>query len=93
MVAVQAAEDAKSQGVRVVRRRNLGRLVVAAVALLSVIVGYVAVQRRTTREDRRLVGDLPVIERVDEYRNIDNLEFLKQLESENLFPAEVDDGT
>jgi anti-sigma factor RsiW len=93
MVAVQAAEDAKSQGVRIVRRRNVGRLLVAGLALASVIVGYVAVQRRTTREDRRLVGDLPVIERVDEYRNIDNLEFLKQLESENLFPAEVDDGT
>jgi anti-sigma factor RsiW len=93
MVAVQAAEDAKSQGMQIIRRRNLGRLVVAALGLLTITVGYVAVQRLTTREDRRLVGDLPVIERVDEYRNIDNLEFLKQLESENLFPAEVDDGT
>jgi hypothetical protein len=38
------------------------------------------------------VRDLPVIERVDEYMKIDSVEFLKQLQREHLFPAEVDDG-
>ena len=34
----------------------------------------------------------PVIERVDEYSNIENVDFLKQLQKEGLFAAEVNDG-
>jgi hypothetical protein len=44
-----------------------------------------------TREDRNLVRDLPLIERVDEYRNIEDISFLKQLERENLFATEMSD--
>jgi len=93
MVAVQAEQDAKTQKVRIVRRRNLMWLAIAGVVLLSATLGYLVIQRRLSREDRELVRDLPVIEHVDEYRNIENLDFLKQLAQENLFPAETDDGT
>ena len=77
---------------RVVRRRSLAWLALTAVVLLSMAGGYVFFYQRMTRDDRNLVRDLPVIERVDEYRNIDDIDFLKRLESENLFAAEVDDG-
>jgi anti-sigma factor RsiW len=93
MVAVQAEQDAKTQKVRIVRRRNLMWLAVSCLVLVSATLGYVAIQRGLTREDRELVRDLPVIEHVDEYRTIENLDFLKQLAQENLFPAETDDGT
>ena len=93
MVAVQAEQDAKTQKVRIVRRRNLMWLAISGVVLLSATLGYVAIQRRLSREDRELVRDLPVIEHVDEYRTIESLDFLKQLAQENLFPAETDDGT
>jgi anti-sigma factor RsiW len=93
MVAVQAEQEAKSQQMRVVRQRSFAWLTLAAVVLLSVVSGYVVLHRRLTRADRNLVRDLPVIEHVDEYSNIDNLSFLKALERENLFPSEVDDGT
>ena len=76
-----------------VRQRGLTWLATAAVVLLSMSAGYYISHRRVTRNDRNLVRDLPVIEHVDEYRNIDNLDFLKSLEGENLFAAEVDDGT
>ena len=78
---------------RAVRQRNLAWLTLVAVMLLSVVSGYVVLHRRLTRADRNLVRDLPVIEHVDEYSNIDNVGFLKALERENLFPSEVDDGT
>jgi anti-sigma factor RsiW len=92
MVAVQAAEDARTQKVRIVRRRSLTAAAIVAGVGLAALLGYAAIQRRLTRDDRLLVRDLPLIERVDEYRNIDSLDFLKQLERENLFAAEVDDG-
>lgn len=92
MVAVQASEEAKSQELRVVQRKSLVWLAVAGGALLAAVLAFSAVQRRLGRENRQLLKDLPVIQRVDEYRNIDSLEFLRALERENLFAAEVDDA-
>jgi anti-sigma factor RsiW len=92
MVAVQAEAEAKTLKLRVLRRRNLAGLAVAAVTLASLLAGFAVFRHRLTQDDRNLVVDLPVIERVDEYRHIDDIQFLKQLESENLFAVEVDDG-
>jgi anti-sigma factor RsiW len=91
MVAVQAEQESKSQQMKAVRRRSCAWLALAAVVLLSMAGGYAAIYRRMTREDRNLVRDLPLIERVDEYRNIEDISFLKQLERENLFATEMSD--
>jgi anti-sigma factor RsiW len=90
MVAVQAAEEAKTQKVRIVRRRTMAWLAVVMLVAVSAATAYAVIQQRLSRPNRELVRDLPVIERVDEYRNIGNVEFLKQLQRENLFAAEVD---
>jgi anti-sigma factor RsiW len=92
MVAVHAEQESKSQHMRVVRQRSFAWLALVGVVLLSMACGYAVLHRRMTRGDRILVRDLPVIERVDEYRNIDDVSFLQALERENLFAAEVDDG-
>jgi anti-sigma factor RsiW len=93
MVAVQAEQDAKTQRLRAVRRRSLAWLALGCLVLVSAAAGYVGLQLQLTHEDRELLRDLPVIEHVDDYRSIDSLDFVKQLAHENLFPAEVDDGT
>lgn len=93
MVAVQADQEAKSQQMRAATKRSFAWLALVAVALISVISGYAVLHSRLTEADRKLVRDLPVIEHVDEYSNIDNVDFLKALERENLFPSEVDDGS
>src|SRR6476620_8569963 len=92
MVAVHADQESKSQQLKVVRQRSFAWIGLAAIALLSMAGGYYVLNRRVTRADRLLVRDLPVIEHVDVYRYIDDLDFLKALERENLFAAEVDDG-
>lgn len=92
MVAVQAEQESHSQQLRVVRQRSLAWLALTAVVLLSAVCGYFVLNRRVTQADRNLVRDLPVIEHVDEYRYIDDVSFLKSLERENLFAAEVNDG-
>jgi anti-sigma factor RsiW len=93
MVAVQAEEAAKTQALRAVRRRNFTWLALVAAVLLSMATAFFALQQRLSRENRQLVRNLPLIERVDEYGNVDSFEFVKQLQQENLFSAEVDDGT
>jgi anti-sigma factor RsiW len=91
MVAVQAEANAKTLHHRVVRRRSLGGLALVGLTLASLAAGYAAFHYKLTEPDRKLVMDLPVIERMDELRYIDNVEFLKQLERENLFVADVDE--
>jgi anti-sigma factor RsiW len=92
MVAIQAEQEARTQRLKVVRRRTLAWLAAAAAVAVAAVLAYAGVQHHLSRENRALVRDLPVIERVDEFLKIDSLEFLKQLQREHLFPAEVDDG-
>lgn len=91
MVAVRAAEDAQTGQMRIVRRRNLAWLAVGTAVLLAVLAGYGIAMRRLDRSNRELVRDLPVIERIDEYRSVDSVDFVKRLHEEGLFAAEVSD--
>ena len=93
MVAVQAEAEAQTMRQRVVRRRSLAALAITGVTLASLAAGYAIFHYKLTEPDRKLVMDLPVIERIDELRNIENIEFLKQLEQENLFVPDVDEVT
>jgi anti-sigma-K factor RskA len=92
MVAVHAVEEAKTQKLRTVQRRNFGWVAMVALVLAGTAGTYFLIKDRLSRDNRELVRDLPLIERVDDYRNIDSLSFVKQLERENLFATEVDDG-
>ena len=92
MVAVHAVEEAKTQKLRVVRRRNFGWVAIAVLVLAVSAASYLLIRYRLDKDNRDLVQNLPLIERVDDYQNIDSLEFVKQLAKENLFATEVDDG-
>lgn len=89
MVAVQAEAEAKTMRQRIVQRRSLAGLAIVGVTLASLLVGYTIFYQRFNEPNRKLVQDLPVIERMDELRNIENIDFLKQLERENLFVADA----
>jgi anti-sigma factor RsiW len=91
MVAVQADVEAKTMRQRVVRQRSLAGLAAVCLTLASLAIGYGWFHYKLTEPDRKLVLDLPVIERMDELRYVDNIEFLRQLERENLFVADVDE--
>jgi hypothetical protein len=91
MVAVQAVEEAKTQKLRTIQRRNFGWLAMTVLALAATGTTYFLVRHQLERPNRELIRNLPLIERVDDYQNIDSLEFAKQLHRENLFAAEVND--
>jgi anti-sigma-K factor RskA len=93
MIAIKAVDDAKTGQMRAVRQRSLAWVSVALAVLIAATSGYFFLQWRLDEPNRELVRDLPVIERIDEYRDADSVEFLQQLHEEGLFAAEVNDGT
>lgn len=91
MVAVSAAKDVQVQSDSNKMSRSRQKF---AVLLLGVIVGgggYWGFSYWLDRENRQLLQDLPVIERVDMYRTVEDVEFLLMLNEQDLFSGEVDD--
>ncbi len=88
MIAVTAADDVEEMKTKNTKRKKtvwwLGTGSIAA----SFLVGYLLVFAVANRENKRLLRDLPVIERMDEYRYADSIEFLQMLDAEGLFAEE-----
>ena len=91
MVAVKAAEDIKQAEHKETRARWIKWLVGAGSVAATFVIGYASIAHVLDRDNRQLVRDLPIIERVDMYRNVDNIEFLISLDDADLFGEEVDD--
>jgi len=68
------------------RRRNWWMYPAAAAGvLLAAGIGFGAMWRVATRENRQLVRDIELIENLDAYQQIENIEFLQELEKSGLF--------
>jgi anti-sigma factor RsiW len=63
-----------------------------ALAAAAALVAFVMTQSHLQAPNRELAHDLPVIERLDQYRYVDNLDFLQQLDEEGLFVPEEGDA-
>jgi anti-sigma factor RsiW len=94
MVAIRASDDARTGQMRAVRSRSLAWVGVLAAVLLAATTAYGLVQYRLSQPNRELVHDLPVIERMDDYRTIQHggVEFLERLQEEGLFAPELNDA-
>jgi anti-sigma factor RsiW len=91
MVVVKAADDVEQlQAVSGRRRRYTWWFGTVGIAL-AFLFGYAAVARWAGRENRQLLRDLPVIEKLDQYRYAESVEFLRMLEREGLFVEEEAD--
>ena len=92
MVAVKAAEDLSRKKTQLTGRRYL-LLGGSTLGIgLSLLLGYWLIASAVSRPNQKLVRDLPVIERIDEYQSAESLEFLKMLEREGLFGKEFEDA-
>lgn len=87
MIAVKAEEDLAAVQTQIPRRKRRAWVAVVAAAFTAAVAGYLATTLYTRRTDEQLLRDLPVIENFDQYREIDDLEFLRSLE-ERGFGAE-----
>lgn len=57
---------------------------------LSAVLGFAITNRVIPSESRLLVENLPVVERLDIYREVDNIEFLRELRRSGLFNERVE---
>jgi hypothetical protein len=92
MVAIAAEKDVQKAMAEVPQRRRRRFWLVAAGVFAAAAVGFVAVDLALSNSNRHLVDDLPLLENLEEYRQIDDLEFLRLLQekglADSLLPAE-----
>jgi len=91
MVAVAAADDVQQQQAEAPRRRRQWRLAAGAGMLAAGAAGFLVVWLFKPSPNKELLDDLPVLERLDQYRQIDDFEFLELLlaNEKELFPEET----
>ena len=88
MVALAAEQEQRQEEAeRPIRRRR--RLLGAAAGILaSSAAGFVLVWALWPNPNRQLLEDLPVLESLDEYQQIDGIEFLELLHEKGVFAEE-----
>jgi anti-sigma factor RsiW len=83
MVAAQAArEPVTATGRRTIRFR---RIALTLLAMSCGLIGFLMVYVRGEQANRQLLRDLPVIEQVDAYANLDQVAFLEKLIDAGIF--------
>jgi anti-sigma factor RsiW len=85
MVAVRMAEDVRTEQHHWQRRRWTRRGLQVAGVALSLVLGFSAMRYVQNRSNRELLQDLPVIEHVDLYAEVDDLAFLETLVDAEVF--------
>ena len=85
IVVVKAREEAER---RTWLPRWGGLLLVVGVSL----AGYLLSWQLANRDNRQLIQDLPVIEKMSQYKQAESLEFLRMLVKEGVFETEGKDG-
>jgi len=92
MVAVSVSDEISQQQQQVSRRRLRGWFLGASGLAAAAAAGFLATAWLRPDPNGLLLRDLPVIENLDEYRQIDDLEFLRMLRDASLFAEEAGDG-
>lgn len=85
MVAVAANRDAEQDQAEAPRRRRRRWITIAWIALAAAVAGFLAVALLWPNPNRQLLKDLPLLEALDEYRQIDSIEYLRKLRESGLF--------
>lgn len=91
MVAVSVADQVENSRHQDLLRARMGWLIGGVATVAATLAGYALVAGIVAAPNRQLVEDLRVIENLDEYRAVEDVEFLRALEREGLFATEVVD--
>lgn len=87
MIAITAGSEVDELETEQQRRRGRWLAAVGGTAATA-LLGFALVFYGWPDPNRQLVEDLPVLEHLDEYSQVQEIEFLRQLAQENLFAAE-----
>ncbi len=91
MVALVAEEERQQEEQQRPAKRRLEWLVGAMSLLSACLAGFIAVWLFWPDPNKPLIEDLPILQRIDEYEQINDIEFLELLHQHNLFPPEEED--
>lgn len=91
MVAVAAEEDVQRQQEEAPRKKRRRWLLNSTCLAMAAVVGFLVVFLSWPDANRKLLDDLPVLEHLDQYQQIDNIDFLRRLDQQHLFRESADD--
>ena len=92
MVTVAAEEDVKRELAVSPHRRRRRLWLTCAGILTAAAAGFLAAYLSLPNPNQQLLQDLPVLENLDEYRQVDNIEFLRMMKENGLFAKEDSNG-
>jgi len=92
IVALAAEEEVNEQESHQARRRRVRWVAGAAAVVAAAVCGFAIVSHVRPDPNEQLLTDLPVIENVDQYRHAEDIDFLRKLHDEGLFPEESGDA-
>lgn len=88
--------SAESEVMATVHRWKTWRIGIWAVSLAAVLVmvwgGSALVNSLGGRDNQQLLNDLPLVQEIDVYDPIDNMDFLKELDASGVFSEELDNA-
>jgi anti-sigma factor RsiW len=90
MIAVRSRDEEALAGGGVLRRVVVWMMAVAGMFLAGAM-GYWTVETISSADDRQLLQDLPVLEKLDMYQSAESLEFLRKLAQAGVFDEEPSD--
>jgi len=88
MIAVQAEQEIEREQEQLPRLRRRAWLGGGASVLAAAAVGFIAVAFFVPKENDRLLEDLPIIEKLEQYRDAKDIETLRLLEKQGIFEHE-----
>lgn len=84
MVAVSLEKDLQQEQAERPRRELQKWGLAAAAVLAASVLGFASVALLSADPNEQLLRDLPLLERMDQYRQIDNVDFLRELQAANV---------
>ncbi|HEY4309724.1 MAG TPA: hypothetical protein VGN12_09765 [Pirellulales bacterium] len=89
MIALRAEEDLVAVQEQIPQRKKRFGMVAAILLAVAAIAGFFTVNTIARRADEQLLSDLPIVENLDQYREIEDIEFLRTLQSRDFQATEV----
>jgi len=91
MIAVCAEKDLVAARSELPRRKRRAWLLAGGTLLAAAAAGFLFVATLSHRADEQVLLDLPVIEHLDQYRELEDLEFLRALKTKGFLGREGKD--
>ncbi|PHR89478.1 MAG: hypothetical protein COA78_35810 [Blastopirellula sp.] len=90
MIAVAASQEVEAYQEETRKKNWLQYSLAFILGIAACYGGFLLTHQVTSAENQQLLSDLPVIESIDEYQRVENIEFLELLEQQGLFAEEVE---